>query len=72
MEHISYWRADSRSGSQEIPCLLRKPKVNYRVYKEPPLVHVFGQMNPVHTFPPCFSDDLHKVKGKEKLSLCFL
>jgi len=36
---------------QEIPFLLRNPKVRYRVYNSPPLDPNLRQMNPVHTLP---------------------
>jgi len=53
----SSWEADSHSASQEIPILLWNRKVRYPVHNSPPLVSVFSQMNPVHTFPPYF----HKI-----------
>jgi hypothetical protein len=48
------WEAYSLSSSEEIPGLLRSPKVHYLVHKGPPLVPILSQMHPILTFPPCF------------------
>ena len=38
--------------SQEIPCILWKPEVDYRVYKNPPPVPVMSQINLFHATHP--------------------
>ena len=40
------WKANRFSASPEIPCILGNPKINYRVYKSRPLVHIRSQINP--------------------------
>ena len=42
------WEANRFSTSQEIPHILRNPKVHYRVYNSPPPVSILSQINPVH------------------------
>jgi hypothetical protein len=55
MEQNPSWEANSHSVSQEIPYLLRSPKVHYRVHKSPPLFPILSQIHPVHTYPHYFS-----------------
>jgi len=47
--------ANSRSASQEIPCLLWNLKVYYCVHRGLLLVRTLNHMNLVHNFSPYFS-----------------
>jgi hypothetical protein len=54
MEWRLHLEANRFSASQEIPRILWKPKVHYRVYNSPPPVPVLSQINPVHDLPSHF------------------
>jgi hypothetical protein len=48
MKH-STWELIVRSAGQGISCLLWNPKRRYHVHKNPLLVRIPSQMNPIHT-----------------------
>jgi hypothetical protein len=55
VEQSPSWEGNSHSACQDTASLLWNPKVRYHIHKIPPLILNLGQMNPIHTFPSCFS-----------------
>jgi hypothetical protein len=49
MEQSPFWETNRFAASQEIPRILRNPKVHYHIHKCPPPVSILSQLNPVHT-----------------------
>jgi hypothetical protein len=48
IEQSSSWEANRFSASQEIPCILWNPKVNYHIHKSPQPVPILSHFDPVH------------------------
>jgi hypothetical protein len=46
--------AASCATTEEVPNILRNPKIHYRVHRSPPLVPILIQINPAHTTSPYF------------------
>jgi len=49
MQQSTSWVANRFSASQNIPCILRNPKVHYRSHKCPPPVPVLSQLHQIRT-----------------------
>ena len=56
MEQRPSWEANWLSASQEIPRVLWKPKVHYRIHKSLSPAPVLRQINPVHAPIPLPED----------------
>jgi len=56
MEQSPSWEANRFAASQEIPHILWKPKLHYRIHDWPPHVPTLSQINPMHASIPRLED----------------
>ena len=54
MKHSPFWKADSSSAGQEIPCILQNQKVHRYIHNGTPLFLILSHINPVHTPSPSY------------------